>query len=174
YRSVTVERVATAAGVSPSSVYRYFGTKEMLVLHDEHDPEILRMLATLDDGRVVEPQELIAVARALTPMVLDAMLTPEAQARIRQRMRFVLAGPDLRDAALRQVRELEERLRLVIAQRIGREPDDLDVRMVAAVAAAVDQAAQTHWAETGFTRSLKDTYARAVATLLDYAAAVFP
>lgn len=44
YRSVTVDRVAAVAGVSPSSIYRYFGTREMLVLYDEFDLQILELL----------------------------------------------------------------------------------------------------------------------------------
>lgn len=37
YDAVSIEQVAEVAEVSPSTVYRYFATKEGLVLHDEHD-----------------------------------------------------------------------------------------------------------------------------------------
>src|SRR5690554_3735649 len=37
FDAVTIERIATAAGVSASSIYRYFGTKEGLLVADEFD-----------------------------------------------------------------------------------------------------------------------------------------
>ncbi|WP_284292601.1 TetR/AcrR family transcriptional regulator [Luteimicrobium album] len=37
FAAVTIEQVAAAADVSPSSVYRYFGTKEGLLVADEFD-----------------------------------------------------------------------------------------------------------------------------------------
>ncbi|MEL4358354.1 MULTISPECIES: TetR/AcrR family transcriptional regulator [unclassified Luteococcus] len=44
FDQVTVDQVAEASEVSPSTVYRYFGTKEGLVLHDEYDAVILDVL----------------------------------------------------------------------------------------------------------------------------------
>jgi AcrR family transcriptional regulator len=37
FENVTIEQIAEAAEVSPSSVYRYFGTKEQVVLRDDFD-----------------------------------------------------------------------------------------------------------------------------------------
>lgn len=42
FDKVTVEEVAAAAEVSPSSIYRYFGTKEGLLVHDEYDEQALQ------------------------------------------------------------------------------------------------------------------------------------
>lgn len=47
FDKVTVEQIADAAEVSPSSVYRYFGTKEGLVLRDEYDDAVLAVAPAL-------------------------------------------------------------------------------------------------------------------------------
>ncbi|MFT4840689.1 MAG: AcrR family transcriptional regulator [Planctomycetota bacterium] len=40
FEAVTIDMVAAEAAVSPSTVYRYFGVKEQLVVWDEHDAAI--------------------------------------------------------------------------------------------------------------------------------------
>ena len=40
FDEVRVEEIADEVGIAASTIYRHFGTKEQLVLWDEHDPEI--------------------------------------------------------------------------------------------------------------------------------------
>lgn len=45
YAETTVDQIARAAEVSPSTFFRYFPTKETLVLADDHDPALVAAYA---------------------------------------------------------------------------------------------------------------------------------
>ena len=66
FEDVTVEEIAEASEVSPSSVYRYFGTKEQIVLWDEYDPDMAEILVAALDSDAVPIEGL---RRVLTGMV---------------------------------------------------------------------------------------------------------
>ena len=66
FENVTIEQIADEAEVSPSSVYRYFGTKEQVVLWDEGDIEFFGLVAAkLSDYPPVDAVRL-ALAQVLT------------------------------------------------------------------------------------------------------------
>lgn len=46
FERVTVEEIAEAVGMAPSTVYRHFGSKEQLVLWDEHDVAVEEALSS--------------------------------------------------------------------------------------------------------------------------------
>ncbi|RJO79263.1 TetR family transcriptional regulator [Nocardia panacis] len=154
FRSVTVEQVAIASNVSPSSIYRYFGTKEALILWDEYDPQFIELLGTADESEAVAPGEFIEMIRAAVPALVHELAADEE--RIRRRMRYVVSQPDVRDGLARQTRQLEVELRAMIARRLGRDQGDLDVRLLAASAAWGFDAALDYWGETGFAMPLAE------------------
>src|SRR5690606_5012798 len=83
FDQVTIEQIAATAEVSPSSVYRYFGTKEGLVLYDEFDDRVLVGLSHyLRQG--MSPWE---ATEAALDLVAEAHFVVEADA-TRERVRL--------------------------------------------------------------------------------------
>ncbi|SDH10798.1 DNA-binding transcriptional regulator, AcrR family [Rhodococcus triatomae] len=162
YRTVTIEQVAAQAQVSPSSVYRYFGTKERLVLHDEYDPQILEMLRTVDPGATWTVSELMQGLRAGIAFVMAA-IGPEEEVQIQRRMRYVVTEPDVRAGMTRDAEHYEAEIRSIVASRLGRDEDDLEVRVLVAMAVWGFISAVYHWVESGFSDPLGEVVDTALA-----------
>src|SRR6266487_5179086 len=68
YVQTTVEEIADAAAISPRTFFRYFPTKEDVVLWDEYDPLVLDLLESRPDD---EP--LAETLRAVTRESLSGL-----------------------------------------------------------------------------------------------------
>lgn len=101
FDEVTVEQVAAEADVSPSTIYRYFGTKEGLLLIDEFDDRALDGLSGLLSPEV----PLVETLRKALGIVDDEHFQQEEQLTI-ARTRMILQTPALRAAAGMRIAEL--------------------------------------------------------------------
>jgi AcrR family transcriptional regulator len=125
YEATTVEQIAAAAEVSPSTYFRYFPTKEDVVIHDALDPILFASFAE-------QPAELspIQALRASMATVFGA-LTPEELALEFERQELIVAVPELRARMLDDLATTFRGFAEALAARVGRSADDLEVRAFA-------------------------------------------
>ena len=94
YANTTVEQIAEAAEVSPSTFFRYFPTKEDLVLQDDMD---IRMMAAFEQ----QPPGLgpIAAVRAAARQVLASYTGADLDV-VRETTNLTMTVPEIRARAL--------------------------------------------------------------------------
>jgi AcrR family transcriptional regulator len=125
YASTTVEQIAEAAEVSPSTFFRYFPTKEAVVLTDEWDPLIVDVIRS-------QPPEVGAVDALLAGIrrVIQTA-TPADMASERRRQRLFQDVPELRVRYTQQLTDAIDLFAGVLAERAGLDTPDLTQRAVA-------------------------------------------
>jgi AcrR family transcriptional regulator len=138
YAATTVEQIAEAAEVAPSTVFRYFATKEDLVMVDQF-PLFMEALQAVPPG--VGPVR--AVRTAMRAMI-EAQ-TPEERADSLEREILMLTVPELWAASLENVTGVVRTLQEQLAAREGRAPDDPDIRNVTGAIVGVLFAVWFEW-----------------------------
>lgn len=142
YAATTVEQVAEAAEVSPSTVFRYFPAKEDLVVNDDYDPVIFAAFSA-------QPPELNliqawrnALYEAITRMTEDDVATQLDRARL------LLSVPELWGATLHSTRDTLEIMMNLSAERVGTAPDDTALRTTVGAIFGVLLVAALDWVKT--------------------------
>jgi AcrR family transcriptional regulator len=128
YAATTVEQIADAAEVSPSTFFRYFPAKEDVVLVDDVDEVLVQAIRAQPAG--VPPIE--AILRSLREVF--AAMSPEMWEFERRRQRLVLGIPELRARVMHQMTEAIDLVAAVIAERAGLAADDFSARVTAGAA----------------------------------------
>jgi AcrR family transcriptional regulator len=159
YDATTVEQISAAAEVSPATFFRYFPTKEDVVLQDDFD---VLALEELD----AQPRDLspIAAFRAATAAARVRMTAEEA-ARFADTSRLMLTVPEVRARALDELVRTTEVVTAAIAARTGRSPDDFGVRNLAGAIIGVILAAWMPWHQVDDGHHLGEMFDRIDAAL---------
>ena len=139
YDTTTIEQIAAAAEVSPATFFRYFPTKEDVVLQDDFD------LVTLDALRA-QPKDLtpIAAFRAAAAAA-RAQMSADDVAQFAETTRLTLSVPEIRARALDELVRTTEVITAAIAARTGRSPDDFAARNLAGAIIGVIMTATMPW-----------------------------
>jgi AcrR family transcriptional regulator len=141
YDATTVEQIAEAAEISPSTFFRYFPTKEDVVVWDDYDPMLIEAIRAQPAG--------LSPIQALRGGLREAFshIPPAEAARIRERTALTLAVPELRASSMAN---LSHNLRMIgelVAERVGRDPDDFAVRTFTGAVFGVWLSVLFDWAE---------------------------
>jgi AcrR family transcriptional regulator len=139
YQATTVEKIAEAAEVSPSTFFRYFPTKEDVVLQDDMD---VRMIEALDQ----QPPELgpVAAVRAAARQMFTSYTAADMDI-LRQTTALTLTVPEIRARALDEFARTISAVAEALGKRAGRPADDLAVRTAAGAIIGVIMAITLPW-----------------------------
>jgi AcrR family transcriptional regulator len=142
YAATTVEQIADAAEVSPSTFFRYFGSKESLLLADDLDPLILAAF----EAQPPELSLIQAFRRAYEEVMAQLPSDQLEFESTRQRLMFSI--PELKAAMYDEYYRTVNVMAEAISRRIGCAATDFEVRvfvgaLTGAMMAAFDNAPQT-------------------------------
>jgi AcrR family transcriptional regulator len=132
FEATSVEAIAAAAGCSPRTFYRYFGTKEDVMFHDL--PSLIAQLGDALDEHL---------ARGLGPWAAVSELYEELIARfdrtdgefLTHRQNLWLSEPALRSRYMQFVHEAEQVIADTLHRHLGTMPERDDLPGLIAVAA---------------------------------------
>lgn len=155
FSAVTVKQIASQSNVSPSTVYRYFGTKEALVLSARRPTKLVERVARDDSTR----SALAAFTRAATKVWGN-----DESARVE--LTLVEASPELIAAWERQLLDQRSALAESMATRRGARSVGTRDEANAAAALAVLTSVLPRWnATTGDRKSLDKLLTKSFRTL---------
>ena len=159
FDAVTIDDIATAADVSRRTFFRYFASKEDVVLSDH--PRRLDELQAALDLRPAEEPALPALRHAILSLVSSY---EEQRDHMLRRFRLVTTTPALEARSLCLQRNWEAAVTAMLAERMKVDPaEDLRPGVVAATTMAAMRVATANWLAGGG----KDDLPAIVASSLD-------
>jgi AcrR family transcriptional regulator len=135
YEATTVEQIAEAAEVSPSTFFRYFPTKEDVVIRDDME---LRWAGAIRS----QPPELSPLV-ALGAAMADALagIPADEMQRLHESMQLAASVPAVRARAMDDLGTTIQFISAQVAERAGLDPGDFAVHALAGAVTGVAMAA---------------------------------
>ena len=142
YEATTVEQIAAAAEISPSTFFRYFKTKEDVVVEDEYDPMFVHLFAAA-------PVDQPPVA-AMRHVLREAFASMDAAdlAKVLARAKLIMSVPALRARSFENMLRTMQMFGSSVAERLGRGSDDFAVRVFAGACFGTLMSAVFTWLES--------------------------
>ena len=135
YDATTVEQIADAAEVSPSTFFRYFPTKEDVVLQDDLD---LLWVEAFQE----QPPEMSPIAAMRAGLHAAFARVGEAEwAQMHEMTELAMTVPAVRARMLAELARTTQVLAEAVAERAGRDPADFAVRALAGAVVGIAMAA---------------------------------
>ncbi|WP_128433394.1 TetR/AcrR family transcriptional regulator [Streptomyces cyaneus] len=150
YDATTIEQIAERAEVSPSTVFRYFPTKEDIVLTDEYDPILLEELR-----KRPADEPWMESLRYVMRLAISAGLA-EGPEVVRLRSHLLVQVPAVRSRMLESMSVTGRMLAEAVAERNGLDRDSLEARVYTMSLIGGLAEISLYWAENDFKDDLHD------------------
>ena len=138
YEETTIEQIAAAAEISPSTFFNYFPTKEDVVLFDAYDPLAIQMFLERPKDEPVN-----VVIRKVLEALAAAFQRDEDV--ILARGRLFMEVPELRARIWDEAERTQAIINQILAERTGRRAADFELRVTARLMTAAMMEAALEW-----------------------------
>jgi AcrR family transcriptional regulator len=163
YEATTMAQVASRAGVSQRSLFRYFGTKEDLVCGEQE--QLGDLLVSAVAAQPPEMSTWDALAAGFTTILTASDHTPQ---RVLEISTLIFTNPSLRSRYFEKRLKWQRALVPVVEERMGIEsgevPDARALGVIATVFACVDAASEL-WVLHGGKADVFELYEQALAAV---------
>ena len=139
YQKTTVELIAAAAEVSPSTFFRYFPTKEDIILQDDMDTRMIEALERQPPGLGA-----LSAVRAATREMFTSYTQDDIDV-LRETTALTMTVPEVRARAMDEFARTITVIGEALAKRAGRPADDLAVRTTAGAIIGVIMSITMPW-----------------------------
>jgi AcrR family transcriptional regulator len=161
FEDTTVDQIVAAVGVSRRTFFRYFQSKEDVIVHLVAGAG--NQLCAELRARPADEPPAVALRQALSTFVELSVHQPDKTLQV---SRLMLNTPGILGRFLERLAHWQADVAVILAQRSGLDPDvDLRPVLAAGVALTAFHTALRRWADEGASRALADVVDQAFAII---------